>query len=230
MPMKFIFSIFILLVSTLSIADNRPSFVCGKFSDTVIEVPSNYVYSFAEYEGYSYFDPRFLENKKGCDANFRVLPLVMSWPEMKPFNKNENGKNKKLRFSIEPIDGDHKGYFEYKRYIYIERGEEKIKGDVSYDEKLNLYFNEVKLKKMNKYIDPENDKYGYYWRVSNDEISDFFDCLWIPLDGRYSQCDGSFLIPKLGIKVEVIIKIEDLVIWNEIKSDVVHFIYKHIKR
>ncbi|ETT02092.1 hypothetical protein [Providencia alcalifaciens] len=95
MPIKFIFSIFILLISTSSMADNRPGFVCGRFNDTVIEVPSNYVYSFEEYEGYSYFDPRFLENKKGCDANFRVLPLIMSWPEMKPFNKNGNEKNKK---------------------------------------------------------------------------------------------------------------------------------------
>ncbi len=211
-------------------ADNRPGFVCGRFNDTIIEVPSNYVYTFAEYEGYSYFDSRFLENKKGCDANFRVLPLVMSWPAMKPLDINENGENQKLRFSIEPLDGDPKGYLEYKRYIYLDRGEEKVKGDVSYNEKLNLYFNEVKLKKMNKYIDPENDRYGYYWRVNNDGVSDLFECLWVPSDGIYSRCDGFFLIPKIGIKIEVIIKSEDLAIWDKVKGDVIHFIYEHIKK
>ncbi|WP_275076561.1 hypothetical protein [Providencia rettgeri] len=152
-----IFLIFpLLLFSCVVNANNRPGFVCGKFNNTIVEVPSDYVYTFAEYEGYSYFDPRFIKNKKGCEADFRVLPLRMSWPEMKPTDSNKNTKI--IRVSIEPLEGEPKDYLEYERYIHLDRGEEKIKGDVLYDKKLDLYFTEVKLKKMNKYIVPENHK------------------------------------------------------------------------
>ncbi|MGG7478899.1 hypothetical protein ACQ7CH_15795, partial [Providencia sp. R3] len=70
---KFTVNCLMLLISINSYADNRPDFVCGQFNGTVIEVPDKYAFPFAEYEGYSYFDPRFIENKEGCDANFREL-------------------------------------------------------------------------------------------------------------------------------------------------------------
>lgn len=151
----------LLLFSHISYGENRPGFVCGQFNKNIIEVPSEYVFPFAEYEGYSYFDPRFVENKKGCEANFRILPMRMSWPEMKPIDSNENIKI--IRVSIEPLDGDVNGYLEYKRYLYLDRGEEKIKGEVLYDEKINLYFSDVELKRMKKNIDPEYYKNRYYW-------------------------------------------------------------------
>ncbi|WP_433587533.1 hypothetical protein [Providencia alcalifaciens] len=229
MKIKFIFSIFILLISTLSAADNRPGFVCGRFNDTVIEVPSSYLYSFAEYEGYSYFDSRFLENKKGCDANFRVLPLVMSWPDMKPFDRNENGENKKIRFSIEPLDGDPKGYLEYKRYLYLDSGEGKYKGSISYNEELELYFNEVIFRFNNKYHDFKEYKRGYYWGGDKESINILFDCAWIPDDGVYSRCDAIYLIPEIGFKIKVLINYKDLNMWNEIVGDVNKFIYKYMK-
>ncbi|EPQ5229423.1 hypothetical protein LN149_002529 [Providencia stuartii] len=79
---KFTVNCLMLLSAINSYADNRPGFVCGQFNGTVIEVPEKYAFSFAEYEGYSYFDPRFIENKEGCDANFRELTLITHWPYM----------------------------------------------------------------------------------------------------------------------------------------------------
>ncbi|WP_272665376.1 hypothetical protein [Providencia sp. PROV174] len=79
---KLIANVFLLLISINVCAENRPGFVCGQFNKNIIEVPSEYVFPFAEYEGYSYFDPRFIENKEGCDANFRELTLITHWPYM----------------------------------------------------------------------------------------------------------------------------------------------------
>lgn len=227
-----IYLIFPLLLFSCAInANNRPGFVCGKFNNTIVEVPSDYVYNFAEYEGYSYFDPRFIKNKKGCEANFRVLPLRMSWPEMKPVDYDEyTTKKKTIRVSIEPLNDKLKGYLEHERYIYLDWGEEKIKGDVVYDEKLGLYFIEVKLKKITKYSDSENDKFGYYWRIDNDEITDFFRCIWVIPKQKYSRCNGVFLVPEYKIKVEVKLSIEELIIWDEMKNTTINFINQYIKK
>lgn len=228
--MRYYFSLILplLLFSCMANGENRPGFVCGKFNGNVIEVPANYVFPFAEFEGYSYFDPRFIKNKKGCEANFNVLPLRMTWPEMNPIGSKEN--NKEIKFSIEPLDGEAKGYLESERYIRLDRGEEKTKGNVLYDEKLDLYFSEVKLKKMNKYIDPEKHKSGYYWRVENNKLTALFNCLWIPRDKKYERCDAIFLIPEYKIRVNVILNIDDLIIWDEMESNIANFIYQYIKK
>ncbi|HEN3580992.1 TPA: hypothetical protein U5D98_004297, partial [Yersinia enterocolitica] len=80
----FLFKIMLLIISPLTFADNRPGFVCGKFNGHVMEVPDSYIIYWAEYEGASAWDPNFIYNKKGCDANFVVLPMITSWPDMKP--------------------------------------------------------------------------------------------------------------------------------------------------
>lgn len=231
--MKLYFSLILplLLFSCIANGENRPGFVCGKFNGNIVEVPQEYVDFIAEYEGYSYFDPRFIKNKKGCEANFRVLPLRMSWPEMKPVDYDEvTTKKKTIRVSIEPLNDKIKGYLEHKRYIYLDWGEEKIKGDIVYDEKLGLYFSEVKLKKLTKYSDPENDKFGYYWRIDNDEITDFFRCIWVIPKKKYSRCNGFFLVPEYKIKIEVKLNVEELIIWNEMKNTIRNFIEQHMKK
>ena len=45
--------LFILIISPLSFAENRPGFVCGKFNGHVMEVPKEYIIYWAEYEGAS---------------------------------------------------------------------------------------------------------------------------------------------------------------------------------
>nr|WP_306804806.1 hypothetical protein [Providencia sp. PROV195] len=212
----------LLLFSHISYGENRPGFVCGQFNKNIIEVPAEYVFPFAEYEGYSYFDPRFVENKKGCEANFRILPMRMSWPEMKPIDSNENIKI--IRVSIEPLDGDVNGYLEYKRYLYLDRGEEKIKGEVLYDEKINLYFSDVELKRMKKNIDPEYYKNRYYWELKNNDVNTLFECIWIPFRQEYSDCDAIFLIENIGVKVRLNMIFDDLIMWEEIKNDIVIFL------
>ncbi|EMW0000005.1 hypothetical protein AADX38_002006, partial [Yersinia enterocolitica] len=43
----------LLIISPLSLAENRPGFVCGKFNGHVMEVPDSYIIYWAEYEGAS---------------------------------------------------------------------------------------------------------------------------------------------------------------------------------
>ncbi|MEX6150446.1 hypothetical protein AB6G45_17200 [Providencia hangzhouensis] len=97
--------------------ENHPGFVCGQFNRNIIEVPSKYVFPFAEYEGYSYFDPRFVENKKGCEANFRILPMRMSWPDLKPFSEVSHDV-RMIEVYVEPLNGDPEKYFSHRK-IYI---------------------------------------------------------------------------------------------------------------
>lgn len=141
MRFLFILMIPILLFSNFLIADNHPGFVCGQFNGNIMEVSNKYVFPFAEYEGYSSFDPRFIENKKGCDANFRFLPMRMSWPEMKPVS-GISDDDKMIEVNVEPFNGNPKNYLRDKKYVYEEMGSFKRKRDLFYDEDLELYFNE----------------------------------------------------------------------------------------
>ncbi|WP_272538808.1 hypothetical protein [Providencia sp. PROV197] len=170
----------LILFSCVINANNRPGFVCGKFNNTIVEVPSDYVYTFAEYEGYSYFDPRFIENKKGCEANFRILPMRMSWTDLKPSNEVSNDV-KIIEVYVEPLKGDPEKYLSYRKHVYLDMGYLKRKGELYYDEELELYFNEVSIefKHINgNKVDVNIIKYGYYWDEDNGEVNVLMECSW----------------------------------------------------
>lgn len=59
-------------------------FVCGRISGEVYKFSRLYFPFWPEYEGKSSFDPGFIYNKKGCDANLVSVFLSMTWPELEP--------------------------------------------------------------------------------------------------------------------------------------------------
>lgn len=221
----------LILFSCVINANNRPGFVCGKFNNTIVEVPSDYVYTFAEYEGYSYFDPRFIENKKGCEANFRILPMRMSWSDLKPSNEVSNDV-KIIEVYVEPLKGDPEKYLSYRKHVYLDMGYLKRKGELYYDEELELYFNEVSIEfkhtNGNK-VDVNIIKYGYYWDEDNGEVNVLMECSWRQLDDSYRRCKLLSLMPEFGLKYSVSFEFSNLVNWEAIQDKVRLFLSERIK-
>ncbi|HDN2513613.1 TPA: hypothetical protein P1K35_003845 [Providencia rettgeri] len=221
----------LILFSCVINANNRPGFVCGKFNNTIVEVPSDYVYTFAEYEGYSYFDPRFIENKKGCEANFRILPMRMSWSDLKPSNEVSNDV-KIIEVYVEPLKGDPEKYLSYRKHVYLDMGYLKRKGELYYDEELELYFNEVSIefKHINgNKVDVNIIKYGYYWDEDNGEVNVLMECSWRQLDDSYRRCKLLSLMPEFGLKYSVSFEFSNLVNWETIQDKVRLFLSERIK-
>ncbi len=235
----FLICILFLIISPLSLADNRPGFVCGKFNGHVMEVPNSYIIYWAEYEGKSSFEPGFSKNKKGCDANFTSLPMITGWPDMQPGNKlqwYEKGEEfGGLRISVEPMrrpDTD----ITYMRDFYLEKRKNKIFDPVIYLDELGLFFVK-KTEKLNRFPPVEkNDPYrfdedidGYYWSEVNGRVPVVFNCLWLPLSKRYYICDTTFVMPEIGARVEVTFTVEKLPQWKAIVSRTQQFLLSHIK-
>ncbi|MBQ0533167.1 hypothetical protein [Providencia huaxiensis] len=221
----------LLLFSCIVNGENRPGFVCGQFNKNIIEVPGEYVFPFAEYEGYSYFDPRFIENKKGCEANFRVLPMRMSWPDLKPFSEVSHDV-KMIEVYVEPLNGDPEKYFSHKKNIYLNMGVIKRKGELYYDEELELYFNEVFIE--SKHINGNKVyvniiKYGYYWDEDNGEVNVLMECSWRQLDDSYRRFKLLSLMPEFGLKYSVAFEFSNLVNWDAIQDKVRLFLSEYIK-
>ncbi|MCB5301550.1 hypothetical protein [Yersinia bercovieri] len=239
---KLYLAIILLMLSTLSYADNRPGFVCGKFNGHVMEVPQSYIIYWAEYEGASAWDPDFINNKKGCDANFVVLPMITSWPDMQPGDKSkwyEHGEEfGGLRISVEPLKRPDLD-ITYKRDFYLGIEKNKKYSPVSYIEELGLFFVEV-TKELNRSGrpskgDPElyywfdEDINGYYWQEVEGRIPVIFDCIWLPLEKRYYICDALFVMSEIGSLVEVTFTVEKLPQWKNIVSSTQQFLLAHIK-
>ncbi|HDL8468055.1 TPA: hypothetical protein PXR61_004213, partial [Yersinia enterocolitica] len=154
----------LLIISPLTFAENRPGFVCGKFNGHVMEVPDRYIIYWAEYEGASAWDPNFIYNKKGCDANFVVLPMIASWPDMQPGDKSKWYKQR-LRFeglaiSVEPFKRSDTD-ITYKRDFFLRKQNDRTFDPVIYIDKLGLFFVEA-TRKIARFPPVEkNDPYRF---------------------------------------------------------------------
>ncbi|CNF50639.1 Uncharacterised protein [Yersinia bercovieri] len=233
-------AIILLMLSTLSYADNRPGFVCGKFNGHVMEVPQSYIIYWAEYEGASAWDPDFINNKKGCDANFVVLPMITSWPDMQPGDKSNWYKYREefggLRISVEPLKRSDK-YINYMRDFYLEKRKDKIFESIVYMDNLELYFTKVTKKLIRSSQQDKSDPYwfdedinGYYWSENEGRVDVVFNCLWLPLEKRYYICDALFVMSEIGSLVEVTFTVENLPQWKVIVSSTQQFLLSHIKK
>ncbi len=238
----FLFKIMLLIISPLTFAENRPGFVCGKFNGHVMEVPDSYIIYWAEYEGASAWDPNFIYNKKGCDANFVVLPMITSWPDMKPGDQNRWYKQgleyEGLRISVRPFrrsDTDAA----FMRDAYLRKDKNKVFDPVVYIENLGLFFVKA-TEKLNRGKPPDKNApdwpywfdekiHGYYWAEVNGQVPVVFDCQWLPLKKRYYICEALFVMPEIGSLFEVIFTIEKLPQWKQIVSNTQQFLLSHIK-
>lgn len=199
----------LLLFSCVINAKNRPGFVCGKFNGNVVEVPREYVDFIAEYEGYSYFDRRAVNNKKGCDANFTVLPLRMTWPEMKPVDRMRLDPNiEEIKIAVKPITNDTATMNELRDNSINNKFFGKRSG-VYYDDELDLYFVEYEDKGLMK---SESEHYQrkrrVYWFESKSKVIGVIRCDWVQVKNEYYFCEINGQIPQVDAYIQVNIK------WN----------------
>ncbi|MDA5496430.1 hypothetical protein [Yersinia aleksiciae] len=231
--------LFLLLLQSV-FADNRPGFVCGKFNGHVMEVPNSYIIYWAEYEGASAWDPDFINNKKGCDANFVVLPMITRWPDMQPGDQEkwyvQGLRYEGLAISVEPLrrpDMD----ITYMRDFYLTPRKDKTFSPVIHFDDLGLFFVKVTKKLIRPEPQDRSDPdwfdegiNGYYWQEIDGRVPVVFDCMWLPLEKRYYICDAIFVMSEIGSLVEVTFTIEKLPQWKTIVSNTQQFLLSHIKR
>ena len=232
--------VILLIVSPMTFAENRPGFVCGKFNGHVMEVPDSYIIYWAEYEGKSSWTPGFTKNKKGCDANFTSLPMIASWPDMKPGDESKWYKQglryEGLRMRVEPFkrtDTD----ITFKRDFFLRKQNDRTFDPVIYIDKLGLFFVKSTRKLFRAEPQDRNSPYwfdedvnGYYWSEVEEKVPVVFDCQWLPLEKRYYICEAIFVMPEIGSLVRVFFTVEKLPQWQAIISNTQQFLLSHIKR
>ena len=240
---KLFIIIIILLLASLSpftFAANRPGFVCGQFNGHIMEVSSKYIMYWAEYEGASAFDPNFIYNKKGCDANFVVLPMITTWPDMQPgdqIKRSEEGLDfSGLTLAIRPLRNTATDVT-YLRDIYLKEHKDKEFDPIIFHEDLDLF--SVKITRTLFRPDPNNNKKSqstfnkqiidYYWHEVEGRVPVIFKCKRLPLNNTYSYCEAKFIMPEIGTIIEIIFTPDKLAQWQKIISSTQAFLLSHIK-
>ncbi|MFD1092232.1 hypothetical protein [Providencia vermicola] len=220
----------LLLFSCVINANNRPGFVCGKFNGNVVEVPREYVDFIAEYEGYSYFDRRAINNKKGCDANFTVLPLRMTWPEMKPVDRIKADQNKEeIKIAVKPLTNSNATMNKF-RDNSINNDFFGKRSGVYYDDELDLYFIEYLKEDAITYNGISYlDRRRVYWSEDKDEVTSIIDCNWLTLKGGYYRCDINGRIPEIDAYFQTDIKWSQIRQWERILVKSKEFVINHLK-
>ncbi|EPO5263439.1 hypothetical protein ACUBYX_000312 [Providencia rettgeri] len=226
----------LLLFSCIVNGENRPGFVCGQFNKNIIEVPSEYVFPFAEYEGYSYFDPRFIENKEGCDANFRELTLITHWPYMTSVDSKKKIHleidEKTIRIILRPIR--EKDYsLTQKMRSYLNASYLGKRSQIFYDDDSELqyvdYFDEYNISEKLYSGERTQKKRTFFWFENENEVIAILECLWLPLENKYLSCNMSFSILEVRILAEVRFSFDKHKKWRDIMKETKIFVIDFIK-
>ena len=230
--MRFYFSLIIplLLFSCIANGENRPGFVCGKFNGNVVEVTRDYVDFIAEYEGYSYFDRRAVKNKKGCDANFTILPLRMTWPKMKPVDRMGLDPNKEeIKIAVMPMTNNTATMNKFKDKA-INSSFFGKRSNVYYDDEFDLYFVEYEGEKI---IINEDEYYlkkrRVYWFERKNEVISIISCDWVQVKNEYYFCEINGRIPEIDTYIQVNINWKQLYQWRKILLKSKEFVINHLK-
>jgi len=220
-----------LLVKSFSVEEKSrgpvPTTVCGRLSGITFEVPRDYVFFWAEYEGASSWEPDFISNKKGCDANFVTLPLTMSWPEMKPRStadifRVENG-SKGISVSISPeqrLDADMRPFL---KWLLSDTPAQRLESEV-FVESLKLHFVEGVERGSSDSLS------AYYWEEQAGLVSKVFECRWSPVRNEYYLCEVYFPLPGVNALVDIRFPPENMKDWSLMTEAVQGFILSNIKR
>lgn len=231
-----IFLVFpLLLFSGVINANNRPGFVCGKFNGNVIEVPNEYVYMPVEYQGYSFFDPKFIENKKGCNENYRELTLMAYWPHMRSVDVKEKYKTesdeKIIKIILKPIR-ENEYSLAQKMSNYLNASYLGRRSQIFYDDDADLkYIEYYETYNENKSFDNKNSqkKKVFFWSENEHEVEAILECLWLPLENKYLSCNMIFSIQEISILVEVRFGFNNYNQWSDIINRTKLFIINYVK-
>ncbi|MGJ7549156.1 hypothetical protein [Pseudomonas alloputida] len=200
--------------------------VCGKMAGMVYEFPRVYFPFWPEYEGKSSFDPDFINNKRGCDANLRSVFLAMAWPTLEPAKDRlifEQGlEHEGLLVAISPIFAKE-GDLRLGRDYLLSRLNHDVSKGFTYDNLLKLYLVEGGDKLLG------GKRKRVYWSEDSGEITSVTECLWRPREPNFYTCEMTFVVfGQLYVKARMLPG--KLVQWPQIRLALEVFINKSRKR
>ncbi|PKI21976.1 hypothetical protein CXB65_13920 [Pseudomonas monteilii] len=195
-------------------------FVCGRISGEVYKFSRLYFPFWPEYEGKSSFDPGFIYNKKGCDANLVSVFLSMTWPELEPADDSlvfrQGLEHEGLLVAVAPItarEGDLRRQLEF----LLRKSPAETITLAEYDESSSLYRVEARDTIF------ENHKKLIYWQGELDDLAAVGYCSWRPKVPNYYSCRMTFVV--FGdVLVKVIMRPDKLMRWLEVRRSVVDFL------
>lgn len=200
----------------------NPAPVCGRLSGAVIEVPSQYLFFWAEYEGKSSWEIGFTENKKGCDANLVSLTLDMLWPSMKPYPKLEYGPDRTHGHVTVHLGSADRIYFKW--YLsHLLSGEKSLSRNAKeFDKVLNLHY------VLNTRLHEASESKNVYWAKEDGEISTIIECTTFDTVGVYG-CEQTWFLSQYKASVRLSYATDFLTHWAAMQIDVNNFIVSHFK-
>ncbi|WP_226456043.1 hypothetical protein [Pseudomonas sp. AF03-9] len=212
---------------TDSSAGNRPGWVCGKISGTVIEVPRHYVLFWPEYEGKSSWEKGFTENKKGCDANFSSLSMPLTWPELRSVSTDEYTKIPYGEFqgvvltleSASFVDG----HLEKMIDALLDEPASALEYLDNYRETSGLYFQERDNEYMPGVIN------GYYWLRKAGQVPLVFSCQREKTGKARSSCTAYFVIKHTGVLTKAQMSPDKIKEWSAVIDALSTFALSKVK-
>jgi len=198
-----------------------------KLNGHVIEVQREYIAFWAEYEGKSSWEKGFTDNKKGCGANLVSLPMVMTWPGMKPakhatyFIEALEFEGLSVTLRLRRIPGTNlRALLDF----YLSSTPLEWKERARFDETLGLF-----------YVDGNHrvfagDKSKYYWLENDSEISVVIECLWLAREDRLYTCEASHILKEVESSAIIRFTPEKMKDWSAIIGLVEKFVVDKIKK
>ena len=166
----------------------EPKTICGKIAGVIYEFPKAYGFLWAEYEGKSSWEVGFVDNKKGCDANFVSVPLAMTWPEMAASNYSEASKFSFDGLLVTLTPNAHGVDYMNKRLTYfLSDTPDEVVASAKYSPQLPFNF------VMGGSTVLPGKKQGVLWKDEAGELKYVGLCLWLERTQSYSRCWAELL-------------------------------------
>lgn len=209
----------------LLLEKNPPKMVCGRLSDRVIELSDEYLYFWPEYEGKSSWEPGFIDNEKGCDANLVSLNAEILWPSMEPSYTLELGPASTpgyVSIGLKTRQGFESGLAWRLNYL-LDRGQVPEHRRNDFDESLGLYY--VK----HVAIPGTENSHDVYWARGPKGVPTLIECSRLVGIGIYS-CSHSWFFGERQPFITLNYAPELLPSWPQLEADIEEFINVHTKK
>ncbi|WP_416468019.1 hypothetical protein [Pseudomonas sp. LFS044] len=198
--------------------------VCGRMSGVVYEFLRGYVVYWPEYEGKSSWEVGFIENKKGCNANFVSLYMAMSLPELNAvsFHEATSLDFTGAKVGIEPWSHGEVG-LRRKLDNYLKNTPENIIAQKVYDKNIGMNF----VEGVDRYS--RGGKQDFFWVEEDGHMRYVAYCVkgyW----GQDSFCELKYLLPGADILVSLKILRGRLSEWRNIVALVNGFLLSAEKK
>lgn len=209
--------------------ETDPRMVCGMISNTIIEVPREYIVFWPEYEGKSSWEKGFTSNIKGCDAKLASLYMSVSWPDFLPLPINrhlvDNSRFSGLEITISPAihRTDNMQFFLDKR-LNPENFLSDEHQNKYYDNSLRLFY----IDSSGTIVPDVMNR--YYWAEKDGSITVVFECYRTRKSTKIYRCSGYFTMSGFDYSVELGFSRDELRNWQEIVAKTKKFIFTKVRK